>query len=199
MTAVNPNIRRIFMNIRKWGLGFICALVSWGLLAGPGFAQPPGKGEGKFLGKSGQALERAGEKRGQFGEEFEENRERLKEGEKQQRGKALGHFKKKRGKGHFKSKKGVGDMDMDQERARERIQSGQESMKGQLESGKQKGLAGAVSGANQAQDAVKEAPKPQVGQPVLPSVKGGVLDKVEPAPAESPKKNLEGFLGGLKK
>jgi len=175
------------MNVRSWSLGFMVALVSLSIMAGPGFGEPPGNRGGKVLGKSDEALEHAGEKRGELGEKFEENRERLRE--KQPPGKALGHFKDKRGKGHFKSQKGKGGMEMEreQERVRERIHSGPESLTGQMESGGQKGLAGAAAGAGQAGEAVKEAPRVLPGKEATPLLKGVLPGKVEPAPAEAVK------------
>ena len=177
------------MNIRYWGCCLLCALVSVGLLAGPGFGQPPGKRGGKGFDKSGQALERAEEKRGEFGEKFQENRERLRERKNAPKGKALGHQKQKRGKGFFKSRKGDGDRSRDQERVRERIQSGQESLKKGMKSGQQEGLAGAKQ--------VQEAPKPTLGNAQAPTVRGGPLDAVEPAPTEVPKRKSGGFFGGF--
>ncbi len=137
------------MNIRKWSAMFIAAWVAVSLMAAPGYSQPQGKRGGKFLGKSDEALKKAEEKGGEAAEAAEENRERFKQKKNTPKGKALGHFKEKRGKGHFKGKKGKGDMDREQERVRERAEEGMGDMKQQHEQVRER--AGESAGGMQKQ------------------------------------------------
>ncbi len=121
------------MNIQKWGMTFIAVWVAISLMVAPGYSEPPGKRGGKFFEKSDDALKKAQEKGGEAAEAAEENRERFKQKKNTPKGKALGHFKEKRGRGHFKGKKGKGDMDREQERIRERAEDSAGDMKQQQE------------------------------------------------------------------
>jgi len=159
------------MNIRKWSATFIAAWVAVSLMAAPGYSEPPEKRGGKFFGESDEALRKAQEKGGEAAEAAEEHRERFKQKKNTPKGKALGHFKEKRGKGHFKGKKGKGDMDREQERIRERAEEDMGDMKqkheqvreraGESAGGMQKQME---SAGDKAGGTALEQPKEAVGQ-----------------------------------